>query len=278
MDIRHGGRRMNRNIAKSVIGTALIGLWCLSIGAAHEPFAGAIDQAHYVATQKLQGKLFHVQGLELDQAHVFATSVDGRHHRAWLHRFNRASGALEARIDLTDGGRYHVGGMSLVGTSLWVPVAEPRAHSSARLLEIDSRAMVVRRSIVIPDHLGCVAARPGLLVAGNWDSRELYLIDPDRPDQWRRIANPSSTRWQDMKFVGNQLVAGGYTSPWSGTIDWIDWPAMKLVRSIHDGAIGAIRPFGRGGALSGEGMAIEGRELYLLPEDGPGRVFHFRLD
>jgi hypothetical protein len=25
-------------------------------------------------------------------------------------------------------------------------------------------------------------------------------------------------------------------------------------------------------------MAIEGRDLYLVPEDGPSRMFHFRLD
>lgn len=25
-------------------------------------------------------------------------------------------------------------------------------------------------------------------------------------------------------------------------------------------------------------MAIEGRDLYLVPEDGPGRMFHFKLE
>ncbi|WP_343520632.1 hypothetical protein [Sphingomonas sp.] len=25
-------------------------------------------------------------------------------------------------------------------------------------------------------------------------------------------------------------------------------------------------------------MAIEGRDLHLVPEDGPSRMFHFRLD
>ncbi len=269
---------MNTITAKSGIATLLVALWCLAVGAAAEPFAGAVDRAHYVATHNLQGRLFHVQGLALDRDHVFATSVDGVHRRAWLHRFNRATGTLEAARDLTDGGRYHIGGVSLVGTSLWVPVAEPRAHSSARLIELDSETLAVRRSFVIPDHLGCVAARAGLLVAGNWDSRELYLIDPDHPGRWRRVANPSETHWQDMKFVGSLLVGGGTTSPWSGAIDWIDWPSLKLVKSIRNGASGAIRPFGPGGALSGEGMAIEGREVYLLPEDGPAHVFHFRLD
>jgi hypothetical protein len=81
-----------------------------------------------------------------------------------------------------------------------------------------------------------------------------------------------------MKFVGSQLVAGGILTWWSGTVDWIDWPSMKLRRTLRAGAIGPFKPFGRGGPYTGEGMAIEGRELYLLPEDGPSRVFHFRLD
>jgi hypothetical protein len=25
-------------------------------------------------------------------------------------------------------------------------------------------------------------------------------------------------------------------------------------------------------------MTLQGRELYVLPEDGPSRLFHFRLD
>ena len=81
-----------------------------------------------------------------------------------------------------------------------------------------------------------------------------------------------------MKFVGNQLVAGGAITPWSGAVDWIDWPSLKVVRTLRAGAIGPIRPIGRGGPYTGEGMAIEGRDLYLVPEDGPSRMFHFRLD
>ncbi len=30
--------------------------------------------------------------------------------------------------------------------------------------------------------------------------------------------------------------------------------------------------------LGDSGTAIEGRELYVLPEDGPSRVFHYQLD
>ena len=81
-----------------------------------------------------------------------------------------------------------------------------------------------------------------------------------------------------MKIVGGQLVAAGHRSLWSGTLDWIDLPSMKLARTLRAGAVGPVRPIGRGGPYTGEGMAIEGRDLYLVPEDGPSRLFRFRLD
>jgi hypothetical protein len=147
-----------------------------------------------------------------------------------------------------------------------------------RLIEIDADTLQERRRIVVADHIGCVAASGQTLVAGNWDSRLLYVFDlaGGRPE--RVVHNPSATHYQDMKFAGGQLVAGGNTSWLTGTVDWIDYRTMKVIRSVKAGAVGPIRPVGRGGPNTGEGFAIEGRELYVLPEDGPSRVFHFRLD
>ena len=53
---------------------------------------------------------------------------------------------------------------------------------------------------------------------------------------------------------------------------------MKLKRSLQAGSVGPVRPFGRGGPYTGEGMAIDGRDLFVVPEDGPSRMFHFRLN
>lgn len=250
----------------------------LSVAAAPSTF-GDVEHGKFVAALQLKGEVFHVQGLALDPARVWVTSVDHAGHRAFLHVFDRASGRFLQRLDLTDGARYHPGGLSLSGTSLWVPVAELRPDSSAVLMEIDTRTLAVRRRIAVADHIGCVAADGSRLVAGNWDSRELYEFDLRRGTQpVRVVGNPSDTHFQDMKFVDGQLVAGGNTSWLDGTVDWIDPATMRVTRSLKAGAIGPVRPFGRGGPFTGEGMAIEGRELYVLPEDGPSRVFHFRLD
>jgi hypothetical protein len=60
-------------------------------------------------------------------------------------------------------------------------------------------------------------------------------------------------------------------TPLSGTIDWIDLPSMKLSQTVRTGVTDRARPY------TGEGMALKGRDLFLVPEDGPSRVFHFRL-
>lgn len=246
--------------------------------AAAVPFSSLIEQANLVQTIQLGGNLFHVQGLALEPARIWATSVDNATRTAWLHEFDRATGKPLRRIELTDGARYHPGGISVEGGLIWVPVAEMRPESSAVLVGIDARTLEVRRRIAVADHLGCVAVSGNRLVAGNWDSKLLYEFDAATGAQVQIVPNPSQTRYQDIKFVGDHLVAGGHRDWISGTIDWIDWRSHKLVRSLKAGAIGPVRPFGRGGPLTGEGMAIEGRDVYLLAEDGPGRVFHYRLE
>ncbi len=259
-------------------GLPLLALVSLSTTAASDPSDGPIEGAQLAGELRLDGELFHVQGLELEARRIWVTSVDEANRKAYLHAFDRRTGKFLRRIELTDGARYHPGGISISGGSIWVPVAEYKPRSSAILIEVDADSLKVRRKIHLADHLGFVAASGQTLVAGNWDGRLLYVFDLTKNAPPRVVPNPSATRHQDMKFVGDQLVAGGAITPWSGAVDWIDWPSMTVTRTLRAGAIGPIRPIGRGGPYTGEGMAIEGRDLYLVPEDGPSRMFHFRLD
>jgi hypothetical protein len=253
-------------------------LSCLSVAAAPDRSDSAIEHARLLGTLKLEGELFHVQGLELDSRRIWVTSVDQVGRKGYIHEFDRRSGKLRRRLELTEGAKYHPGGLSLSGRSIWVPVAEMTPKSAAVLVEIDMDSLQIRRKIHVADHLGCVAVSGRSLVAGNWDSELLYIFDLSDNRLERIVPNPSSTRYQDIKFVDGQLVAGGSLTLWSGAVDWIDWPSMKLRRTLRTGAIGPVRPLGRGGPYSGEGMAIEGSDLYVVPEDGPSRLFHFKLD
>jgi hypothetical protein len=269
---------MIRKAMRSGLTVFFLLLSSLSVAAPPDQFDGAIEHAHLLGALKLDGELFHVQGLAFEGRHIWVTSVDPENRKGYIHEFDRATGKFLRRLELTDGARYHPGGISISDRSIWVPVAELKPNSSAVLVEIDADSLRIRRKIHVADHLGCVAASGRSLVAGNWDSKLLYIFDLNNSKRVRIVPNPSLTRYQDMKFIGGQLVAGGYLTWWSGTVDWINWPSMKLTRTLRAGAIGLVRPFGRGGPYTGEGMAIEGRELYVLPEDGPSRVFHFRLD
>jgi hypothetical protein len=112
---------------------------------------------------------------------------------------------------------------------------------------------------------------PDGLIAGNWSSRKLYVFDRDGK-QTRVIDNASPNQYQDIKFVDGMLVASGNLTKTTGAIDWYAWPSMKLVRSVQAGVTDEGRVY------TAEAMALEGKDLYLLPEDGPSRLFHFVLE
>jgi outer membrane protein assembly factor BamB len=250
-------------------------LFALSLGQPLASQNGArsagVEKAVLVESKPLNGRLYHVQGLDLDRVHIWITSVDKEAHKGYLHEFNRKTATLEREIEVTDGQRFHPGGISLSGGSVWVPVAEYRPHSSAVIEEIDTRTLTVKRRISVPDHVGCVAFTGSELIAGNWGSRQFYVLNPSGKVV-RVFDNPSANEYQDIKFVGGMLVASGNLSATSGAIDWYRWPTMKLVRSLRSGMTDRKRIF------TNEGMALEGNNLYLIPEDGPSRLFHFVID
>ena len=256
--------------------TVFIALFLLLIGltaaAAQQLGSAPVEHAQLLGALPLEGELFHVQGVDLDRRHIWVTSVDRANHRGFLHQFDRATGKFLRRLELTDGARYHPGGISLHGGSIWVPVAEMAPNSSAVIVEIDTETLQIRRRIRVADHLGCVAVSDSVLVAGNWDSRLLYMFDRRSGQQLRVMPNPASTAFQDIKLIGGQLVGAGPVTLWSGTIDWIDLASMRPVRTLHAGATDRAAPY------TGEGMALKGRDLYLISEDGPSRLFHFRLE
>lgn len=260
---------------------AAILLSCFGFGeaASAQPRAphDGVEEAALLDNLQLDGELFHVQGTDLDERRIWVSSVDRKQRRGYLHEFDRATGKLLRRIELTDGARYHPGGISLSGHSLWVPVAEYKPNSSAALLEIDTESLRVVRRIAVADHLGCVAASDENLIAGNWDSKLLYVFDLNADRPIRVVPNPSPTRFQDMKLVDGALVASGVHSPSTGAIDWIDWRAMTVTRTLRTGTTAVASPSTRATVFTRAGMSLAGQELYLVPQDGPSRVFHFRL-
>lgn len=219
----------------------------------------------------LEGETFHVQGIEIGAARLWVTAVDSRAHKGYLFEYSLPAGKRLRAVEIQDGPRYHPGGMAGDETSLWIPVAEYRRNSTAVIQRRDKTTLEVTSQFQVPDHIGCVAVEGDTVVGGNWDSRELYVWNR-RGELQRKLANPSSAAYQDMKFNAGRLVASGLLPGRAGVVDWLDFPSLVLNRRLPLGKTD------RGDSYAREGMAIQKGRLYFLPEDGPSRLFSFELE
>jgi len=223
-----------------------------------------------IRTTGLRADTHHVQGIDFDDRRLWVTSVDKDHHKGFLQEFSLATGEHQRTVEVTAGDRYHPGGMSRQGESLWMPVAEYRRDSSATLQKRSIRTLELEFEFAVADHIGCVAAGPGVLIGANWDSRDFYIWD-ESGHLLRKLPNPAGNAYQDMKFVEGRLVASGLLPDRSGAIDWLEYPGFKLVRRV------SVRRTSHDVPYTNEGMALRGDRLLLLPEDNPSRLFEFRL-
>jgi hypothetical protein len=246
-----------------IVALAMVGsLWAAPLPAAAPADADApLRDRVLPEALVLRGQVFHVQGLDLDDDFIYVTSIDKKAHRAFLHKFTRAGGAV-ATVELTDGSRDHPGGISLQGTSLWVPLAEPRAHSSTRILQIDATTLTTVSSFMVDDHIGAVAADEARIYGSNWSARRFYVWT-HAGALLANAANTTRIAYQELKIVDGELVASG-TIPRkkTGTVDWLDPVTLAPRQRL---AMGRMRG---GPAWTREGMALKGDRLYLLPADG----------
>lgn len=210
---------------------------------------------------ELKAELDHVQGIDTDGKLLWVSEVRRKEKRGLLHEFVLDSGKHLRSVDLTRGEQYHPGGISASGTSIWVPMAEYRPRSAATVVEVDKVSFEPKVTFSAADHLGAIAVWKGRLIAANWDARQFQDVGSGE-----RRDNPHPTRYQDMKIVGDDLVASGIAA-----IDWLDPVTLALRKRVTVGRTD------RGVLFTQEGMAIHGGKLYLLPEDGPSRLFVFDL-
>jgi beta-lactamase class D len=211
----------------------------------------------------------HVQGIYLDGARLWVSWVDRKARTGHLGEFEAKTGRLVRSVPVHEGDRFHPGGIAGEGNSIWVPVAEYRPHSSAVIQKRNRDTLALEAEFDVADHIGCIASAGDRLYGGNWDSRKIYTWTPDG----RLLAtapNTAGTSYQDLKFVNGQLVGSGLRGT-EGAIDFLDSADLRLARRIRAGKTS------RGVLLTHEGMAIAGERLYLLPEDGPSRLFVYRL-
>jgi hypothetical protein len=234
----------------------------------------ALDRLSPPETVVLHGDVFHVQGLDVDADFIYATSVDTSTHRGYLHKFTR-TGALVGTVDLTDGPRYHPGGISLDGDSIWIPVAEYRPDSTSRIVRIDKTTLQTVSSFMVKDHIGALTLSTTRIYGGNWNSRRVYVWDRSGKIL-ARPRNPTRVNYQDFKFVNGMLVASGIMpDQLSGAVDWLDPDSLLPRQRLPVGKMN------NGLLWTREGMAVAGNKLYFLPvdgHDGRAEVYVFNLE
>lgn len=218
----------------------------------------------------IEGPSHHVQGIDVEGGVLWVTSVDRATRSGFLSRYDLVSGRRLARVPVHDGERFHPGGIQIDGGSVWVPVAEYRRASSTWIQRRDKATLALIAQFEVADHIGCVAAANGVVWGGNWDSTHLYRWRQDGTLIDKR-ANPTGTKYQDIKVVEGVLVASGLGGPDRGAINWLDPTTLAITRRIVTGATDRGVPF------TNEGMTVRGGTLYLLPEDDDSRLFQYKL-
>lgn len=228
----------------------------------------SLSSLRELGVTELENKTHHVQGIVVDGPTLWVSSVSK--DAGFLHQFELKTGKHQATVPIHEGVRFHPGGMDCDGEYLWIPVAEYRKLSSSTILRVDRKTLRVAGRFAIEDHIGCVACAGDRLIGGNWDSRELYYWDRQGTLLVRK-ANPNKVAYQDLKFSDGMLLASGNVSRDEGAIDWLDPDTLQLRKRILSGKTD------RGVRFTNEGMAVVNGKLYLLPEDGPSRLFVFQL-
>jgi len=246
----------------------LLGIWLSGLGALAPQAPLRLEDLERLEIV-LQAALDHVQGIDVEGDSLWVSSVDRKGKHGFLHLFDRSTGRLLAHVSVERGARYHPGGIARDGDAIWVPVAEYARASSALIQRRDKRTLALLSEFEVDDHIGCIAAGE-TLVGGNWDSRIFYEWSRDGR-LLRQRPNPTPNAYQDLKRVGDALVGSGKLAAEQGAIDWLDPETLALRRRIVTGKTD------RGVLFTNEGMTIRDGTLYLLPEDGPSRLFVFRL-
>ena len=209
-----------------------------------------------------------MRGIDVERGVLWVSSVDAATRVGYLSRLALPSGRLLNQVQVQDGQRFHPGGLTLDGDSIWVPVAEYDRDGPTTIERRDKRTLALISRFAVNDHIGCLAAGKDGLVGGNWDSRILYRWSREG-QELARTPNPSSSRYQDLKIVDGDLVGSGIESKTAGSIEWLDPRNYAVRRRVTTGQND------RGVTYTREGMTYRDGRLYLLPEDGRSRLFVF---
>jgi hypothetical protein len=178
---------------------------------------------NHTETIDLDFETYHPQAMEVVGDRIFLSSVEiieptvrypepvdgydrtpgkGLGHLFILNR----EGELLQDIQISDGHRYHPGGLDYDGTFLWLPVAEYRPDSSADIYRINPDTYAVKKLFTVPDHIGGVVRdqESGRLIGQSWGSRRFYDWTVSGKQKRYRLNDSHFIDYQDCEYVASR--------------------------------------------------------------------------
>jgi hypothetical protein len=195
--------------------------------------------------------------------------------RGWLFRFN-AAGQLLGQIELTDGTKYHPGGIDYDGRFIWVPVGEYRPNSKSNIYRVDPETLAAELVFTENDHIGGVVhnVHRGTLHGVSWGSRRMYIWRiSGRPDTPRVVSSEWTPNaqfyidYQDCHYQGVEFMlcggVTGYPTPLGsiafGGLDLVD---LRRARPEHQVPVNLFIDEGSG---PNPGLALTHNAFWVEP-------------
>lgn len=183
-------------------------------------------------------------------------------------------GRVQERLDVTDGERFHPGGIDVWAdsTRCWVAVAEYRPDSTTMVahLEADPRGgLRCEPAFRFDDHLGAVCElADGTLFAVSWGSRRWYRLGPDGRVFAERTNPDHTIDLQDLQRLDDRHVVGtgvGSMLTPTGPLQLGGLVVIDVDRlsPIHSVPIPAWMPSGRVATFNATHLGLEQGDLAL---------------
>jgi Family of unknown function (DUF6454) len=196
---------------------------------------------------------------------------------------------------------------------IWSAIAVYKALSYTRMIlyDVDTLApMADTAPVTIEDHIGTIGLIPdGRLVGMNWDSINLYYVDPHEKstaadDSSTKVTNTLTTAYQDCDtWDDSHILCAGLLKEADGIkygrlhllkVDELDTQGVQMIREVPEkladgttrvrlGAADQDNTYGTyhlNKTLGNEGMAISAdkKYAYFFPADVPGgKLVRYRI-
>ena len=194
------------------------------------------------------GRTFYVSAVEVvestvrngtvtDALYDFSIDRSAGVGRGWLFKFDD-TGNLLGQIELTDGTKYHPGGIDYDGKYIWVAVAEYRPNSKSNIFRVDPDTLEFELAFAAADHIGGIVhnVHEGTLHGVSWGSRRFTRGDlaegvtgrMSRPQAGCQTHSSTSTIRtatirESITCCAAALAATRPLSAASHSVDWICW-------------------------------------------------------